>query len=68
MRACSIPQFDRLCEASKSESMCRYICGRLGTKGVDLKCCDVFLNEHLSYNRGVAGPKMATGSNYLKKL
>ena len=24
------------------------------------------LNEHLSYNRGVAGPKMATGSNNLK--
>ena len=26
------------------------------------------LNEHLSYKRGVAGPKMATGSNYFKKL
>ena len=24
------------------------------------------LNEHLSYKRGVAGPKMATGSNYFK--
>ena len=26
------------------------------------------LNEHLSYKRGVARPKMATGSNYFKKL
>ena len=26
------------------------------------------LNKHLSYKRGVAGPKMATGSNYFKKL
>ena len=26
------------------------------------------LNEHLSYKRGVAGPKMVTGSNYFKKL
>ena len=29
---------------------------------------DYSLNEHLSYKRGVAGPKMATGSNYFKKL
>ena len=32
------------------------------------KDCSSSLNEHLSYKRGVAGPKMATGSNYFKKL